>query len=68
MIVGNPLSLYTVYLGWQQYDTLWQAANQFGIVWLPFLSLFYENLTKPFESPFGHGVETSFRRVLIELV
>ena len=68
MVVSNPLELYTVYLGWREYDVIWQACIQFGLAWLPFLALFYENLTKPFESPFGNGTETSFRRVIIELV
>ncbi len=68
MTVSSPLELYTVYLGWRQYDVIWQACIQFGLAWVPFLGLFVENLTKPFETPFGNGTETSFRRVFIELL
>src|SRR5690606_12044351 len=68
MVVSNPLELYTVFLGWRQYDVIWDACVEFGLAWVPFLALFFENLTKPFESEFGRGTETSFRRVLIELL
>lgn len=66
MIVSSPFELYTVYLGWQEYDVLWQIAIDTGLVWLPFLALLFENLTKPFESELANGVDTSFRRVFIE--
>lgn len=66
MIVSNPLELYTVYIGWQQYDVIWQTCIDTGLAYLPFLGLFFENLTKPFESAFANGVDTSFRRVSIE--
>jgi len=68
VVVSNPLELYTVYLGWREYDVIWQACIAFGLAWLPFLGLFFTNLTKPFESAFGHGTETSFRRVFIEFI
>lgn len=68
MVVSNALELYTTYLGWHEYDIIWQACIQLGLAWIPFLGLFYENLTKPFESEFGHGTETSFRRVMIEFL
>lgn len=68
MVVSSPLELYTVYLGWRQYDVIWQACIQFGLAWVPFLGLFYENMTVPFESEFGNGTETSFRRVVIEMI
>lgn len=44
MIVLNPLSLYTTYLGWQQYELIFQALMQTGIVYLGFLSLAYRFL------------------------
>lgn len=66
MNVSNPLELYTVYIGWQQYDVMWQTAIDTGLAYIPFLGLFFENLTKPFESAFANGVDTSFRRVFIE--
>jgi hypothetical protein len=66
MLVSNPLELYTVYLGWGEYDVIWQTCIQTGLAWVPFLGLFYENLTKPFESEIANGADTSFRRVFIE--
>ena len=68
MVVTSPVELYTVYLGWHQYDVLWDACKAFGLAWLPFLGLFYKNLTVPFEYPFGNGADTSLRRVFIELI
>lgn len=44
MIVLNPLSLYTTYLGWQQYELIFQALLHTGIVYLGFLSLAYRFL------------------------
>ncbi|MCD6056253.1 MAG: conjugal transfer protein TraG, partial [Gammaproteobacteria bacterium] len=67
MVVSSPLELYTVYLGWRQYDVIWQACSEFGLCWLPFIGLIFENMTVPFETPFGHGAETSLRRMIIQL-
>lgn len=68
MIASNPLELYTIYFGWREYDVIWQACIQTGLAWVPFLGLFYENLTKPFETEIANGVDTSLRRVSIEFV
>ena len=39
MIVFSPLSLYTTYLGWQQYDVIFDALWQTGLLYLGFLML-----------------------------
>lgn len=39
MIVFNPLSLYTTYLGWQQYEVLFNALWQTGLLYLGFWPL-----------------------------
>ena len=67
MLVNNPLELYSVYIGWREYDYIFSALYQIGLTLLPFLMLIFENLTQPFEQPFGDAADTSLRRVSIEL-
>lgn len=44
MVVFNPLSLYTTYLGWQQYEVLFNALWQTGLLYLGFLAIAYRFL------------------------
>lgn len=44
MIVFSPLSLYTTYLGWQQYDVMFDALWQTGLIYVGFLEIAYEYL------------------------
>ncbi len=67
MLVNNPLELYSVYIGWREYDYIFSALYQIGLTLLPFLMLIFENITQPFEQPFGDAADTSLRRVSIEL-
>jgi len=67
MLVNNPLELYSVYIGWREYDYIFSALFQVGLTLLPFLMLVFDNITHPFEQPFGDAADTSLRRVSIEL-
>lgn len=44
MIVFSPLALYTTYLGWQQYDVMFDALWQTGLIYAGFLKIAYEFL------------------------
>lgn len=44
MVVFNPLSLYTTYLGWQHYQVLFDALWQTGLLYLGFLAVAYRFL------------------------
>lgn len=68
MVVNNPLELYSVYIGWREYDYIFSALFQVGLTLLPFLMLVFDNITHPFEQPFGDAADTSLRRVSIELI
>lgn len=68
MVVNSPLELYSVYLGWREYDYIFSALFQVGLTLLPFLMLVFDNITHPFEQPFGDAADTSLRRVSIELM
>lgn len=65
MIVFSPLALYTTYLGWQQYDVMFNALWQTGILYIGFLMLgfrFLKSMLTPTESPDG-----ALNRFLYEL-
>lgn len=65
MIVFSPLALYTIYLGWQQYDVMFNALWQTGILYIGFLMLgfrFLKSMLTPTESPDG-----ALNRFLYEL-
>jgi len=69
MVVFSPLSLYTTYLGWQQYEVLFDALWQTGILYLGFLMVCYRYL-KNVLAPAGsthHAAEHALNQFLYEL-
>lgn len=69
MIVFSPLSLYTTYLGWQQYDVLFDALWQTGILYIGFLTLGYRFL-KNILAPAGstqHAADYALNHFIHEL-
>ncbi|VEB35433.1 membrane protein [Legionella sainthelensi] len=68
MIVFNPLSLYTTYLGWQQYEVLFNALWQTGLLYLGFLAIgyrFLKNVLNPAGAFFA--VDHALNHFLYEL-
>ncbi|MCH9762877.1 MAG: conjugal transfer protein TraG N-terminal domain-containing protein [Gammaproteobacteria bacterium] len=69
MIVFSPLSLYTTYLGWQQYEVLFIALWQTGLLYLGFLFIAYRFL-KNVLAPAGsthHAADHALNHFLYEL-
>ncbi|MBA2710118.1 MAG: conjugal transfer protein TraG N-terminal domain-containing protein [Tatlockia sp.] len=69
MVVFSPLSLYTTYLGWQQYEVLFDALWQTGILYLGFLMVCFRYLKKVL-APAGsthHAAEHALNHFLYEL-
>ncbi|KTC94872.1 conjugal transfer protein TraG N-terminal domain-containing protein [Legionella feeleii] len=69
MIVFSPLALYTTYLGWQQYDVLFDALWQTGFLYLGFLMVGYrylKNVLAP-EGSTHHAAEHALNSFLYEL-
>lgn len=69
MIVFSPLALYTTYLGWQQYDVLFDALWQTGVLYIGFLAIairFLKNVLAPSGST-HHAAEHALNTFLYEL-
>lgn len=69
MIVFSPLSLYTTYLGWQQYEVIFNALWQTGLLYLGFLMVgyrFLKNVLVP-SGPADHAAEYALNHFLYEL-
>lgn len=69
MIVFSPLGLYTTYLGWQQYEILFDALWQTGLLYIGFLMVGYRYL-KNVLAPAGsthHAAEHALNTFLYEL-
>lgn len=69
MVVFSPLSLYTTYLGWQQYEVIFNALWQTGLLYLGFLMVgyrFLKNLLVP-EGSTHHAAEHALNSFLYEL-
>lgn len=69
MLVFSPLSLYTTYLGWQQYETLFNALWQTGILYLGFFMVAYrflKNVLVPVGAP-HQAAEHALNTFLYEL-
>ena len=68
MIVFNPLSLYTTYLGWQQYEIIFNALWQTGLLYLGFLAVGYRFLKNVLVPAGGFfSVEHALNHFLYEL-
>lgn len=69
MVVFSPLSLYTTYLGWQQYEVIFNALWQTGLLYLGFLMIAYrflKNVLVPSGSP-HHAADYALNHFLFEL-
>jgi hypothetical protein len=69
MIVFSPLALYTTYLGWQQYEVMFIALWQTGLLYLGFLFIAYRFL-KNVLAPAGsthHAADHALNHFLYEL-
>lgn len=69
MVVFSPLSLYTTYLGWQQYEVIFNALWQTGLLYLGFLMVgyrFLKNVLVP-EGSTHHAAEHALNSFLYEL-
>ena len=68
MIVFSPLSLYTTYLGWQQYNVIFNALWQTGLLYLGFLMLGYRFLKNVLAPVSAHNsAEQALNNFLYEL-
>ncbi|HYN38820.1 MAG TPA: hypothetical protein VES39_06195, partial [Rhodospirillales bacterium] len=63
MQVDTPLALYTLVLGWQVYNELWEVLSQVGIVFLPFMGVFFTSFFLDRER--GHPIEGAPRLALV---
>ncbi len=69
MVVFSPLSLYTTYLGWQQYEIIFDALWQTGLLYLGFLMVgfrFLKNVLAPAGST-HHAADHALNTFLYEL-
>ncbi|STX55514.1 membrane protein [Legionella beliardensis] len=69
MIVFSPLALYTTYLGWQQYDVIYDALWQTGLLYVGFIAIvwrFLKNLLAPAGAT-HHAAEHALNHFLFEL-
>lgn len=69
MVVFSPLSLYTTFLGWQQYEVIFNALWQTGILYLGFLGIagrFLKNVLAP-QGSTHHAAEHALNHFLYEL-
>ena len=70
MIVFNPLSLYTTFLGWQSYDLIFDAFLQTGLWFLGFLFVafrFFKNIVAPAGAT-HHAAEHALNHFIYELL
>lgn len=70
MIVFNPLSLYTTFLGWQAYDLIFDAFLQTGLWFLGFLFVafrFFKRIVAP-DGATHHAAEHALNHFIYELL
>ncbi len=70
MIVFNPLSLYTTFLGWQTYDLIFEVFLQTGLWFLGFLFVafrFFKHIVAPLGAT-HHAAEHALNHFIYELL
>jgi hypothetical protein len=61
--------LYTMLIGWNLYDQLWDILSKTGIAFLPFVGIVLRNIAKPYESQeTKDAASTSLRRMEIDIL
>jgi hypothetical protein len=60
--------LYTVLMGWDLYDKLWELLTQTGIAYLPFIGLILKNVSQSYVMDIHHGNGFSLRSMEIQLL
>lgn len=68
MIVFSPLALYTTFLGWQQYDVIYSALWQTGVLFFGFLVLAWRFLSNVLVQANPHqGADHALHQFLFDL-
>lgn len=63
MMANGPLEIYSIVIGAREYSQIFNIMAATGLAFLPILSLFFQNITLPYESEITNGADTSLRRV-----
>lgn len=65
MMVNGPLEIYGVVIGVKLFDAMFNILASMGLLYIPLIILFFQNITQPFEQEIQNGASTSLRRVVI---
>lgn len=68
MMVNGPLEIYGTVIGVKMFDEMFNILASMGIIFIPLLIMFFENITKPYESEIENGASTSLRKVGIHFL
>lgn len=61
--------LYTMLIGWNLYDQLWNLLSQTGVAFIPFIGIVLRNIARPYESQEAKDAgSTSLRRMEIDFL
>lgn len=60
--------LYTVLMGWDLYDKLWELLSQTGIAYLPFIGLILKNVSQSYVMDVHHGNGFSLRSMELQFI
>lgn len=66
--VDSLTELYTLILGWHQYNNLWLVLTSTGLVFLPFLGILFRHFIEPVKSQKPRAAsQTSLQRIEMDL-
>ncbi len=68
MMVNGPLEIYSTVMGVKMFDSMFNILASTGIIFLPLLTLLFQNVTTPYESEIENGAATSLKRVGIHFL
>ncbi len=61
--------LYTMLIGWNLYDQLWDLLTKTGLAFFPFIGIVFRNIVRPYESQeTKDAASTSLRRMEIDII
>jgi hypothetical protein len=66
--VQSYTELYTMMLGWDLYDKLWQLLTETGIAFVPFIGMIFRNFSQSYVMHGNKGAENSLRSMELSLL
>lgn len=67
-MVNSPIAIYSVVIGAQLYNDIFNILVSFGLLYIPLIVIFFQSIKAYFESPNGSGTSISLNNTIFGLI